>query len=236
MEAQRFPDDFDGIVAGAPAADFTGIGAQFIKDVRAQFPDPKNLTPLLSPETMQSVATQILDKCDALDGVKDGVMDDPRQCKVDVSALTGLSAAQVTALKAIYAPTRAGSETVFPGQPFGGEGEVAGWPAWISGAVRPGQPAGAEPALRLRHAVVQVPRLQRSRLGLHQVRPVDVAEGHGANRVVPERDEPGPRRVQGEGAQAAVVARLVGCRAVAARDDRILRAACRRAIRSRTTT
>lgn len=141
MEAQRFPDDFDGIVAAAPAADFTGIGAQFIKDVRAQFSDPKNLTPLIPSETLQSVALQILDKCDALDGVKDGVMDDPRQCKVDVATLTGLSAAQQAALKTIYAPTRAGSETVFPGQPFGGEGEPAGWPAWISGAPpRPGQP------------------------------------------------------------------------------------------------
>jgi pimeloyl-ACP methyl ester carboxylesterase len=148
MEAQRYPDDFDGIVAGAPAADFTGIGAQFIKDVRAQFPDPKNLTPLLPPDTLRSVASQILDKCDALDGVKDGVMEDPRQCKVDVSTLTGLSAAQQTALKAIYAPTRAGGEVVFPGQPFGGEGEVAGWPAWISGAAREGQP----PAPSLRYA------------------------------------------------------------------------------------
>ncbi|MCU1382343.1 MAG: Tannase and feruloyl esterase [Acidobacteria bacterium] len=144
MEAQRFPDDFDGIVAGAPAADFTGIGAQFIKDVRAQFPDPKDLTPLLAPETMQAVAAQILDKCDALDGVKDGVMEDPRRCTVDVSTLTGLSAAQIAALKTIYAPTHAGSETVFPGQPFGGEGEAAGWPAWISGpAPRQGQPAAA---------------------------------------------------------------------------------------------
>ena len=141
MEAQRYPDDFDGIVAGAPAADFTGIGAQFIKDVRAQFPDPKNLTPLLSPETMKSVAAQILEKCDALDGVKDGVMEDPRQCRVDVSTLTGLSVAQQTALKTIYAPTRAGGVTVFPGQPFGGEGDAAGWPAWISGTVpREGQP------------------------------------------------------------------------------------------------
>ena len=147
MEAQRYPDDFDGIVAGAPAADFTGIGAQFIKDVRAQFPDPKNLTPLLLPETMRAVAAQVLEKCDALDGVKDGVMDDPRQCKVDVSTITGLSAAQQAALKTIYAPTRAGGETVFPGQPFGGEGELAGWPAWISGAApRDGQPAG--PSLR----------------------------------------------------------------------------------------
>jgi feruloyl esterase len=147
MEAQRYPDDFDGIVAGAPAADFTGIGAQFIKDVRAQFPDPKDLTPLLSPETMKAVATQILEKCDALDGVKDGVMEDPRQCKVDVSTLTGLTPAQMTALKAIYAPTRAGSEIVFPAQPFGGEGELAGWPAWITGAaLRPGQPA--QPSLR----------------------------------------------------------------------------------------
>src|SRR3954452_10048870 len=142
MEAQRFPDDFDGIVAGAPAADFTGIGAQFIKDARAQFPDPKNLTPLLSPETMQSVAAQILEKCDAADGVKDGVMEDPRQCKVDVSTLTGLSTAQIAALKAIYAPTRAGGEVVFPGQPFGGEGEQAGWPAWISGM----PPASGQPA------------------------------------------------------------------------------------------
>ena len=44
MEAQRYPDDFDGIVAGAPAYDFTAIGAQFIKDIRAAFPDPRNIT------------------------------------------------------------------------------------------------------------------------------------------------------------------------------------------------
>ena len=42
MEAQRYPDDFDGIVAGAPAYDFTGIGAQFIKDIQAAFPDPRD--------------------------------------------------------------------------------------------------------------------------------------------------------------------------------------------------
>lgn len=147
MEAQRFPDDFDGIVAGAPAADFTAIAAQFVKDIRAQFADPANLTPLLPLPTLQSVATQILDKCDALDGVKDGVIDDPRQCKVDAAALSGLSAEQIAALNKIYAPTHAGSETIFPGQPFGGEGEIVGWPLWITGPPpRPGQPQG--PSLR----------------------------------------------------------------------------------------
>ena len=148
MEAQRFPDDFDGIVAGAPAADFAGIGAQFIKDVRAQFPDPKNVTPLIPSETMKTIAKQILDKCDALDGVKDGVMEDPRACTIDAGTeLMEVTAAQRAALRTIYAPTRVGGETIFPGQPFGGEGEVPGWPVWISGAPpRTGQPQS--PSLR----------------------------------------------------------------------------------------
>jgi feruloyl esterase len=147
MEAQRFPDDFDGVVAGAPAADFTATAAQFIKDSRAQFPDPANLTPLIPVAALQSVATQLVEKCDAIDGVKDGVIEDPRRCKVDPSTLTGLSAAQRTALEAIYAPTRAGGDTIFPAQPFGGEETLQGWPLWISGAPpRPGQPQS--PSLR----------------------------------------------------------------------------------------
>ena len=42
-------------------------------------------------ETLKSVEAQIVEKCDAIDGVKDGLLDDPRQCKVDVATLTGLS-------------------------------------------------------------------------------------------------------------------------------------------------
>jgi tannase/feruloyl esterase len=133
MEAQRFPDDFEGIVAGAPAFDFVGIGAQFVKDIQAAFPDPHHLTPMFTPETLKSIEAQILDKCDALDGVKDGVLEDPRRCAIDPSTLTGLTDAQRGALTRIYAETGAKGHAVYPAQPFGGEGAEAGWIGWIVG-------------------------------------------------------------------------------------------------------
>jgi hypothetical protein len=86
MEAQRFPDDFDGIVVGAPAHDFVGMAAQFVRAVQAVFPDPRNLSaPMFTPETLKSVEAQIVEKCDAVDGVKDGLLEDPRRCNVDVA-------------------------------------------------------------------------------------------------------------------------------------------------------
>jgi tannase/feruloyl esterase len=133
MEAQRFPDDFDGIVAAAPAYDWTGIAAQLVKDSQAAFPDPRNLTPMFTAETLKSVESQILDKCDAIDGVKDGLMEDPRQCKLDVASLTGLTDAQRAALNKIYGETRNKDGVIYPAQPFGGEGETAGWLSWITG-------------------------------------------------------------------------------------------------------
>jgi tannase/feruloyl esterase len=146
MEAQRYPDDFDGIVAGAPAYDFVGIAAQFVKDIQAAFPDPHSPSPMFPPETLKSVETQILEKCDALDGVKDGVMEDPRRCSVDPSALSGLTDAQRTALKKIYAETGANGHAIYPAQPVGGEGQQAGWPSWIVGT-QPG-PVPQGPSLR----------------------------------------------------------------------------------------
>ncbi|MEO8682501.1 MAG: tannase/feruloyl esterase family alpha/beta hydrolase [Vicinamibacterales bacterium] len=149
MEAQRYPEDFDGIVAGAPAYDFLGIGAQFIKDIQAAFPDPANIsTPMFSNELLKSVEAQIVDKCDALDGVKDGLMNDPRQCKIDVGTLDGLSDVQKTALKKIYGETRNKQGVIYPGQPFGGEGDGSGWPLWIVGANQLLLAAQKTPSLR----------------------------------------------------------------------------------------
>jgi hypothetical protein len=131
MEAQRYPDDFDGIVAGAPALDFVGIAAQFIKDAQAMFPDQRNSMPLFALETLKSIETQILEKCDAIDGLKDGLMEDPRRCSIDVNGLSGLTDVQRAALKKVYAETTDKSGVIFPAQPVGGEG--AGWPTWIAG-------------------------------------------------------------------------------------------------------
>jgi pimeloyl-ACP methyl ester carboxylesterase len=137
MEAQRYPDDFDGIVAGAPALDFVATAAQFIKDSQAVFPDANNPVPLFTAETLKSVEAQIVDKCDAIDGLKDGLMEDPRKCSVDVTKLTGLSDVQRAALKKVYAETRGRNGMIYPAQPFGGEGAPAGWSAWITGGALP---------------------------------------------------------------------------------------------------
>jgi hypothetical protein len=133
MEAQRFPDDFDGIVAGAPAYDFTAIGAQFVKDMHAAFPDPRTIVAPFSPEVLKSIEGQVLEKCDALDGVRDGLMEDPRACKLDAASLTGLTNPQRAVLNAIYGETKNKDGVIYPAQPLGGEGEVGGWPAWITG-------------------------------------------------------------------------------------------------------
>ncbi len=134
MEAQRYPDDFDGIIAGAPAADFTGIGAQFIKDIKALYPDPRNVAAApFTAETLKSVESQIVAKCDAADGVTDGLLEDPRRCIVDVGALTGLTEQQKTTLKTIYGETRNQDGVIFPAQPVGSEGDPNAWAGWITG-------------------------------------------------------------------------------------------------------
>jgi feruloyl esterase len=145
MSAQRYPADFDGIVAGAPAIEFTALGAQFIKDMQAQYPDPKNLEqPLITPASLTLLATKMAEACDRLDGVKDGIMEDPRTCKFDLGSLPAcagdrpgeqcVTQAQSSALRKIYAPTQANGETIYSGQPFGGEADAGGWETWITGA------------------------------------------------------------------------------------------------------
>ncbi len=79
-EAQVFPADFDGIVAGAPGLDWTGRAAQAVRVAQALQQDE---AARLSSAATQLVHTAVLKACDALDGVKDGVVDDPKRCPFD---------------------------------------------------------------------------------------------------------------------------------------------------------
>src|SRR6266566_4792350 len=72
MEAQRYPDDFDGIVAGAPAMDWPGIAAAFVRNSQAAFPDPATLErSVITRDNLKLLESRILAACDAKDGVKD---------------------------------------------------------------------------------------------------------------------------------------------------------------------
>ena len=77
LEAQRFPDDFDGIVANAPWVDQTGFTIGAIWNHKALTEAP------VSPAKMALVAAKVMAKCDEVDGLKDGLIDDPRKCSFD---------------------------------------------------------------------------------------------------------------------------------------------------------
>ena len=139
MEAQRYPEDYDGIVAGAPANYWTHLLAAAAWDLRALLDDPAGYVPA---SKMPAVEAAALAACDANDGLKDGVIDNPARCKFDPAVMlckgsdndTCLTAPQVAALQKIYAgPHDAKGRSVFPGYSPGGEGGQAGWPAWITG-------------------------------------------------------------------------------------------------------
>jgi feruloyl esterase len=84
MEAQRFPEDYDGIVAGAPANYWTHLLIRAVWDVQALMNDPAAYIPASKIPAIEDAA---LKACDALDGVTDGVIDDPSRCKFDPAVL-----------------------------------------------------------------------------------------------------------------------------------------------------
>ena len=144
MEAQRFPADFDGIVSGAPAYDFTRIAASFVTHAKATFPDPAALkTSTVSPTDLALVAAAVLDSCDMADGVKDATVDQPSSCRFsldrikacpnEIAAPDCLTSTSRAALARIYAPVVGPSGEIYPGQPVGGEADPRGWQAWITG-------------------------------------------------------------------------------------------------------
>ncbi|HEX9489064.1 MAG TPA: tannase/feruloyl esterase family alpha/beta hydrolase [Stellaceae bacterium] len=152
MEAQRFPDDFDGIIVGSPANAWTHLFAGFIWNEQALLDDPASYVP---PSLLPVVTKAALAKCAGQDGgiVSDLFLNDPRDCHFDPASVqceagqdpsTCLSAAQVQTVKTIYGgphDPRTG-KLIFPGYEPGTEANAANWPVWITGASRAADFAG----------------------------------------------------------------------------------------------
>ena len=146
MEAQRYPEDFDGIVSGAGAYDWTdGIAAGTLVINRAMYPDPDDLEEaVIGPQDQELIESTYLAQCDALDGLEDGILSDPRQCDFDVASLVcepGRSEAcltdqEVAAAKAVYDGPRDDQGQIFPGFPLGGETAPGGWSRWFTGGLK----------------------------------------------------------------------------------------------------
>lgn len=137
-EAQRFPEDYDGIVAGAPANSWTRLATSSVWIAQATLKEPASYIPRAQFESLHRA---VLAACDALDGVRDGVLEDPMRCRFDPKVLqcagtddrpSCLTAAQVEAAQKIYrGPTnpRTGQQ-IFPGLEPGSE---LGWTALAGG-------------------------------------------------------------------------------------------------------
>jgi hypothetical protein len=139
MEAQRFPADYDGIMAGAPANFWTHLLASALWDAQATTLDPASYIP---SSKLPAIAAAVDAACDAKDGVADGILNDPRQCHFDPASLACkqgdsnkcLTAAQVTSLKKLYEGARdSHGREIFPGFLPGAELGDGGWGLWITG-------------------------------------------------------------------------------------------------------
>src|SRR5262249_33235783 len=126
MEAQRYPDDFDGIVAGAPANYWTHLATGIIAAAQATHKDrPGNM----QKEKLSLLHDAVIRACDRADGLSDGILQDPSQCKFDVGVLqcreqdgpTCLTSAQVQAARNMYsgAINPRTKERIYPGMAFG---------------------------------------------------------------------------------------------------------------------
>lgn len=138
ISAQRYPKDFNGVLAKAPVihySDKNNINAPYI--ARAIYPDGE--TAVMDSSKIHLVANAVMKACDRIDGLEDGIIEDPRMCKFDPGVLlcakgqdesSCLTKIQVNAVRQIYAvPTGANGKVVYPvGNNYGSEGD---WPRFM---------------------------------------------------------------------------------------------------------
>jgi feruloyl esterase len=120
MEAYRFPKDFNGILAGAPTLDWTSI---MIKGLWRQSATQGTG---LTVEKLQTVFKTVMSQCDAIDGLKDGLIDDPRQCAFDPHRDVPRCAAGEDGDACLTARQADALQKIYDGPPKG-----SGMPDWV---------------------------------------------------------------------------------------------------------
>ncbi|KAJ7695354.1 tannase and feruloyl esterase [Mycena rosella] len=129
--ALKYPEDFDGIIAGAPATDFNRLlhwAGTLSRYVGA--PNINSAPTFITPELWKFVAQEILNQCDGIDGVVDGIITEPDACEFRPEELLCdgngnskcLTRLQVEALRKIYSPLYGNGELIYPRFDPGSEG------------------------------------------------------------------------------------------------------------------
>jgi hypothetical protein len=146
MEVQRYPADFDGIVAIAPWINPLEWAAAAVRNLQAQYPTGSVDAPTVTPAVLRLLAAKVTEACDASDGVRDGILENPEACTFKLASLPACAndvttdgcvrRAQRAALTAFTTPLTAGTLR-YPGWPFGDEADPEGWGTWMTGPAAP---------------------------------------------------------------------------------------------------
>lgn len=142
MEAQRYPEDFQGYVIGAPVYDYTLEQMTAPAMLRPLYnSDPYVDRPVLSPGKVKLLGQHVYDRCDAKDGLEDGLITDPRACDFvasrDLPACSSgtgdacFTSEELTAIEGIYGGVTVNGENIVPGMPLGSENIPGGWLPWL---------------------------------------------------------------------------------------------------------
>lgn len=137
MAAQRYPDDFDGVIARGPTIDYSGVNIlHCAKNARAVYNRDGSIN--IDVSKYQLIRDAVIKHCDPVDGLKDGLISNPLGCDFDASMLackggredaSCLNPAEVAAVRQIHGPVRDGSgNIIYPATSFGTE---PGWDKWI---------------------------------------------------------------------------------------------------------
>ncbi len=159
VQAQRYPDDFDGVIAACPAFSWTkGIALSMAWTQQAMYPtaeDQYAYKPNLPAEKVTALDAAVYGKCDAVDGLKDGIITNPRACNFDPHKDLPVckdgqdnnkcfTPKQIDLIAKIHEGPSNSTGKIWQSWPYGGESISGGWATDAGSAYVIGTPWASE--------------------------------------------------------------------------------------------